>query len=177
MSESARRLRVTDLDDETSVEVEPPPARPASDVAAELGPIAAPASVVAEPPVPTVAVPLPPGRARKDRAPAYEVVAGGWRFRFAVEDAHQARLRDRARRAAAEHGPALPQTVKAQIPGRIVSVGVVPGDQVVVGQRLLAVEAMKMENEVRAPRAGTVEAVLVTAGARVELGDELVRIV
>ena len=49
-----------------------------------------------------------------------------------------------------------------------------PGDVVAAGARLLAVEAMKMENEVRAPRAGTVERVAVGAGETVELGDILV---
>ena len=47
--------------------------------------------------------------------------------------------------------------VKAQIPGRVVRLWVEEGDTVEAGQRLLAIEAMKMENEVRAPRAGTVE--------------------
>ena len=42
------------------------------------------------------------------------------------------------------------------------------------GQRLLAIEAMKMENEVRAARAGTVESVAVAVGQTVELGAELV---
>ena len=49
-----------------------------------------------------------------------------------------------------------------------------PGDAVTAGDRLLAVEAMKMENEVRAPRDGTVERVAVGAGETVELGDVLV---
>ncbi len=48
------------------------------------------------------------------------------------------------------------------------------GDDVAAGQRLLAVEAMKMENELRAPRDGTVERVAVAVGQTVELGDPLV---
>ncbi len=48
------------------------------------------------------------------------------------------------------------------------------GDEVAAGQRLLAVEAMKMENELRAPRGGTVELVAVAVGQTVELGDSLV---
>ncbi len=48
------------------------------------------------------------------------------------------------------------------------------GDTVVAGQRLLAVEAMKMENELRSPRAGTVERVAAAVGQTVELGDPLV---
>lgn len=105
-----------------------------------------------------------------------EVVVDGWRFRFAVEPRTRARLRDAATQAAGVAGPAIPQTIRAQIPGRVVTVAVAPGDRVEQGQRLLSIEAMKMENEVRAGRAGTVEAVGVTAGGTVELGDELVRI-
>ena len=108
--------------------------------------------------------------------PRVEVVVDGWRFRFEVEDARRARLRDGSRRAAVGLGSQAPQTVRAQIPGRVVSVAVAVGDQVAPGQRLLSIEAMKMENEVRSTRAGTVDAVMVAAGSRVELGTDLVRI-
>ena len=54
------------------------------------------------------------------------------------------------------------------------SVAVAAGDDVVAGQRLLAVEAMKMENELRSPRAGTVDRVATAVGQTVELGDPLV---
>ncbi|MEP6639101.1 MAG: biotin/lipoyl-containing protein, partial [Chloroflexota bacterium] len=67
-----------------------------------------------------------------------------------------------------------PTEVRAIIPGRVVSVAVAAGDPVTAGQRLLAVEAMKMENELRAPRDGTVERVAAAAGETVELGDLLV---
>ena len=105
---------------------------------------------------------------------AVEVVVAGWRFEFEVEDAGLAELRQRAtagRNATAHHGPT---EVRAIIPGRVVSVAVVAGDPVTAGQRLLAVEAMKMENELRAPRDGTVERVAVSVGETVELGDALV---
>ena len=105
---------------------------------------------------------------------AVEVVIGGWRFELEVEDADLADLRERAtasREAAVHHGPT---EVRAIIPGRVVSVAVEAGDTVVVGQRLLAVEAMKMENELRSPRAGTVERVATGVGQTVELGDALV---
>ena len=52
-------------------------------------------------------------------------------------------------------------------------VWVVVGQEVAVGDRLLSVEAMKMENEVRSPVAGTVQAVRVAADDRVELHEEL----
>jgi biotin carboxyl carrier protein len=58
--------------------------------------------------------------------------------------------------------------VKSPMPGRVVKVLVQKGDQVTVGQPLLVVEAMKMENEVRAKAAGTVLDVHVAAGATVE---------
>ena len=56
----------------------------------------------------------------------------------------------------------------------MVSVAVAVGDGVEAGQRLLSVEAMKMENELRAPRAGTVERIAVGPGQTVELGDTLI---
>ena len=103
-----------------------------------------------------------------------EVVIAGWRFELEVQDARLADLRARAtgdRTSAAHHGPTA---VRAIIPGRVVSVAVTPGDTVAAGQRLLAVEAMKMENELRAPRDGVVERVEVSVGQTVELGDSLV---
>ncbi len=106
----------------------------------------------------------------------YSVSHGGWVFAATVASARVARLRERASRGAAEQGAHVTQVVRAQIPGRVVRVWVATGDQVEQGQRLLAVEAMKMENEVRAPRAGAVEAIEVSAGQTVELGAELVRI-
>jgi biotin carboxyl carrier protein len=64
--------------------------------------------------------------------------------------------------------------VAAQIAGRIVSVKVKVGDAVAGGDVLLLLEAMKMENEIKAPGAGTVSAVLVTEGQRVGEGETLV---
>ena len=104
----------------------------------------------------------------------FEVVVDGWRFEVRLEDAARAALRERAARLGAGHGHAARQVLRAQIPGRIASVAVVPGDLVEAGQHLLSVEAMKMENEVRAPHAGTVELVAVAAGQTVDQGDELV---
>jgi biotin carboxyl carrier protein len=104
-----------------------------------------------------------------------EVVVDGWRFELLVEDAGRAALRERASRDRTAAGAAGgPLEIRAIIPGRIVAVAVVPGDTVQAGQTLLAVEAMKMQNELRAPRAGTVTRVPVGAGATVEVGDILV---
>jgi biotin carboxyl carrier protein len=104
-----------------------------------------------------------------------EVVVDGWRFEFDVEDAARAELRERASRdRSAGLGAGEPLEIRAIIPGRIASVAVTSGDTVELGQTLLAVEAMKMQNELRAPRAGTVTRVVAAAGTTVELGDLLV---
>ncbi len=104
-----------------------------------------------------------------------EVVVDGWRFEFLVEDEARAALRDRATRGRGAAGTTDgPLEIHAIIPGRILDVAVVAGDTVEAGQTLLAVEAMKMQNELRAPRAGTVTRVAVAAGTTVELGDLLV---
>ncbi len=67
-------------------------------------------------------------------------------------------------------------TLSTQMPGRVVRVLVSVGDAVAKGQPLLVVEAMKMENEMKAPIDGVVVAVLVTEGQTVESGAKLVRI-
>lgn len=61
-----------------------------------------------------------------------------------------------------------PHRVVAPMPGRIAKVLVKVGDAVAARQGLVVVEAMKMENELRSPRAGTVLEVRVVEGARVE---------
>lgn len=106
----------------------------------------------------------------------YEVTVDGWVLLVRVEPALQADLRDRAGRAAIAAHPHVRQVVRAQIPGRVVRLWVAVGQEVEAGERLLAVEAMKMENEVRAPRAGTVESIAAMLGGTVELGDELATI-
>jgi biotin carboxyl carrier protein len=57
--------------------------------------------------------------------------------------------------------------------GKIVSVKVKQGDQVKQNQVLCIIEAMKMENEITAPKAGTVHEVLVSDGSAVNEGDTL----
>ena len=106
----------------------------------------------------------------------YEVVVDGWRFEVTAESAAKAELRDRALRAAAEHSVTSDITLRAQIPGRVARLWVSEGEQVQAGQRLLAIEAMKMENEIRAPHAGTIMDIKVEAGARVEREDELLTV-
>jgi biotin carboxyl carrier protein len=102
-----------------------------------------------------------------------EVVVDGWRFEFDVESEARARLMERARRDRGAATGAGAAEVRAMIPGRVLDVAVAAGDAVGIGQRVLVIEAMKMQNELRAPRAGVVTDVRVAAGQTVELGDLL----
>ena len=118
-------------------------------------------------------------RTADDRASGvrrYETTVEGWVFEVAVEVESRAELRERAGQGSQRRGHQGSDVVKAQIPGRVVRLWVAEGDTVESGQRLLAIEAMKMENEVRAPRAGTVESIRVAAESSVELGDELLAV-
>ena len=107
------------------------------------------------------------------------VVTKGEEFAVTVDGrTHRLRLLDerRARRAAAGGGREGGKEVRSQMPGKVVAVLVEPGATVERGQGLLVVEAMKMENEIGAPRSGTVSEILVKPGQAVEAGELLARI-
>jgi len=117
---------------------------------------------------------LGPLRAREsDGTHVREVVVDGWRIDIELESERRAALRERARRGKEAAGHSGPLEVHAIIPGRIVAVSVATGDAVSAGQQLLVLEAMKMQNELRAPREGTIERVAVAVGVNVEVGDLL----
>jgi len=84
------------------------------------------------------------------------------------------RLRRTAAMAAVHPSDAGPQRVTAPMPGKIVKLLVKPGDKVQPRQGVVVVEAMKMENELRARAAGTVSEVRVAEGISVEAGAILV---
>jgi biotin carboxyl carrier protein len=67
-------------------------------------------------------------------------------------------------------------SVKSPLPGTIISVLVKEGDKVTMGQKLLTMEAMKMENNVLAEKAGIIRSVLVKPGDTVLQNDVLVEI-
>jgi biotin carboxyl carrier protein len=64
-------------------------------------------------------------------------------------------------------------TVAAPLPGTIVSIGVAEGERVEHGQELCVLEAMKMNNPIRATRSGLVKEVLISVGQQVQHGQTL----
>ena len=76
--------------------------------------------------------------------------------------------------AAASPALAAGAVVKSPMPGNILKINVTVGQKVNEGDTLLVLEAMKMENEVAAPRSGTVAQIIVSKGAVVETGAPLV---
>ena len=76
----------------------------------------------------------------------------------------------------ASGGRGGPAEVRATLPGMVLSVAVKEGDEVQEGDPLVTVEAMKMQNEVRAPRSGRVGAVEVQPGQPVAAGALILRI-
>jgi glutaconyl-CoA/methylmalonyl-CoA decarboxylase subunit gamma len=102
--------------------------------------------------------------------PEMNVTASGRRLRVRVES-ERTRLAERGGRGEAERGD---RVVKSPMAGRVVRVLVARGEAVQIGQGLVVLEAMKMENEVRAGSAGTVADVHVAAGTAVERNAKLV---
>lgn len=78
--------------------------------------------------------------------------------------------------ASVSAAPALAagEVVKSPMPGNILKINVTVGQKVNEGETLLVLEAMKMENEIAAPKAGTVAQIIVSKGAVVETGAPLV---
>jgi pyruvate carboxylase len=72
--------------------------------------------------------------------------------------------------------PSDPSQIGAPMPGLVVNVAVQAGDQVAEGQKLLTLEAMKMEMTMYAPCAARVAEVLVKPKTQLEAGDLLVRL-
>jgi biotin carboxyl carrier protein len=102
-----------------------------------------------------------------------EVVVDGWRVQLELEPERRAALRERAGHHRGAGSAGGPLELRAIIPGRVVSVSVVPGDEVSIGQQLLVIEAMKMQNELRATKAGRIGRIAVGAGQTIEVGDLL----
>jgi len=80
----------------------------------------------------------------------------------------------RMRKAGGKFSLDGPQRIDAPMPGKVVRVLVKKGDTVAEGQGLVIVEAMKMENELKSPKAGVVSELFAVEGAAVENGAKLV---
>ena len=88
-------------------------------------------------------------------------------------DLHDPRRR---RGAAGREDHSGPQEILAPMPGKIVKVLAGRNQEVAQGAGLLVIEAMKMQNELRAPRAGKIAEIYVSEGTGVETGARLVRL-
>jgi biotin carboxyl carrier protein len=88
---------------------------------------------------------------------------------FVAEVRDPRSLRGRAR-AADEHGP---RKLTASMPGKVVRVLVDEGNEIEAGAGVVVVEAMKMQNEVKSPKKGTIQKILVSEGTTVSAGDVL----
>ena len=75
---------------------------------------------------------------------------------------------------AAAAAPVAGEAVTAPMPGNILKVNVTAGQAVKEGDLLVVLEAMKMENEIFAPKSGTVAQVLVQKGSTVDTGATMV---
>ena len=93
---------------------------------------------------------------------------GGVKYRVEIADPRSWR-----RERSAGINPSGPQQVAASMAGKVVRVLVKQGDRVESGQGLLVVEAMKMQNEIRAPKAGIVDRLSAKQGQSVSPGEIL----
>jgi len=113
----------------------------------------------------------PPVGAGAEGEGSYEVGIGLHRYRVELRD-------PRAWRPTSSRSDADgPQEIVAPMPGRIVRLLVEPGQRLERHQGLLVIEAMKMQNELRAPRSGLIARVYVAEGQGVEAGAPLLRLV
>ena len=108
---------------------------------------------------------------RRNGQGCWELEVEGIRWGVEVLDRGQEAVRE-ARRAAG-HGSG-PQPLRAPMPGLVVRVEVAVGDEVEVGQGIVIVEAMKMENELRAMAPARVKAIYAEKGMAVEKDTILV---
>ena len=103
----------------------------------------------------------------------YSIWTDTHRFEVEAIDERRRAIRDMTGRGSAHTGPA---PLVAPMPGLVVRINVQPGDQVQAGQPLVVMEAMKMENELRATAAGIVKAIRIQPGAAVEKGAVLIEL-
>jgi pyruvate carboxylase subunit B len=103
----------------------------------------------------------------------WAMLVAGWPVRASVVDERTRAIRAMTGASSASHGP---KPVRAPMPGLIIRVEVEVGDAVRAGQGVVAMEAMKMENELKAETAGVISRILVQPGQAVEKGTVLVEL-
>jgi biotin carboxyl carrier protein len=128
---------------------------------------AAEREVNVEMPEPGVYSVLLDGRGYDARVENGVVTVCGRRFEIAVRDPR----RWSPKSAAGAHAGV--QNVAAPMPGKVVRVLVAVGDTVEAGQGIVVVEAMKMQNEMKAARAGKIASLTAKVGATVTAGEVL----
>jgi biotin carboxyl carrier protein len=94
-------------------------------------------------------------------------------FSAEIEDYQLAKLR---RTAALAGGGAIETTIRAPMPGLVLDIKVAPGDKVLKNQPLVIIEAMKMENLIKAQGDAVVKAVHVSPKQSVEKNDKLLEL-
>jgi biotin carboxyl carrier protein len=94
--------------------------------------------------------------------------SGGARHRVEVSDPRS--LRGRRGAAGTDKGP---QKITAPMPGKVVRLLVTETSEVEAGQGVVVVEAMKMQNEIKSPKKGTIRKLNAVIGAAVNAGDVL----
>ncbi len=104
-----------------------------------------------------------------DMADTCRVSIDGEEFEFNVEEEELARLR----RQVKPRQKTGTQEIKAPMPGRVIAVEVEAGDAVSANQGVVIIEAMKMENQLKAQDAAKIKQVLVSVGDVVNKGDVL----
>jgi pyruvate carboxylase subunit B len=109
--------------------------------------------------------------ALRDGGDAWELHLGGRRYRAEAIDERTRTIREMTGAGGAPSGP---RPVRAPMPGLVVKVEVEVGDRVEAGRGLVIVEAMKMENELKAEAAGVVARIHVEPGQAVEKDQILV---
>jgi biotin carboxyl carrier protein len=105
---------------------------------------------------------------------AWQVLIQGTLYSATVEDEREKRLRSASRASIAEQ---MEFHLKAPMPGLVVMVPVADGQQVNKGDVLLILESMKMQNELKSPRHGTVTRIRVKVGDSVEQKQTLLSVV
>ena len=134
-------------------------------------------SVLIGPGGPATAGPYDPERAKRSHEVAFSSSAeGGMTVHIdgVPVEVSINRMRRAAGTAASTPSDGGPQRVTAPMPGKIVKLLVKPGDKVQPRQGVVVVEAMKMENELRARAAGAVKEVRAVEGTTVEAGAILI---